>query len=572
MPENSSCTPQEPFIKLGDSNNGNNVPVLDYNLPQTSSFVANGYFPLKLDNAMFKTAVKTAPPDNYYLKVETAIAASNPVDVANKLNSGISNLFASRVAYSPISSDENLPASTFIPSTNVATAAVSLLNSELPISNNFEIAVAGVQTEKAANIGLNAMPVLRKNLAGLEVLDFIPKPAAVNPVITIVEHYRVNTYLGNYGAGETRKTFSLLPGEKTTISVKSWKTTTESKKQTENVLDSFNSESANDLENIAESESNSSSKNDQKKDKQVSGGLNIPIMGELGMGNLSASKNSSSQSVREQTTKTLNRAISKQAQKSVAQRKVEVNTETNISSTEGEETTVTRVLENLNKSRTLNFVFRQLNQELVTVTYLDDVTFVFSNGYPEAKRACKLDGLYELLTEWLNDTNDADDTYRYCINHLANVLDYKGDRRNFVSKFEEQFKDLFTAAAGTDINTANTLWTRDFFRKNLNLSSTQTFELKEGDASSAIAVNGIIVNVTRRVMPTDSLVVDALLGQGEALDCFSTKAQEADNEKDSLENLKITTGLGIIEDITDPVQKSEAYERMFNPKIISDEA
>lgn len=42
MPENSYCLDPKPMIKFG---NGENPPVLDYNLPQTTSFVANVYLP-----------------------------------------------------------------------------------------------------------------------------------------------------------------------------------------------------------------------------------------------------------------------------------------------------------------------------------------------------------------------------------------------------------------------------------------------------------------------------------------------------------------------------------------------
>ena len=40
-------------------------------------------------------------------------------------------------------------------------------------------------------------------------------------------------------------------------------------------------------------------------------------------------------------------------------------------------------------------------------------------------------------------------------------------------------------------------------------------------------VNGIILNVTQRVLRTPSVIIDALLGQGEALDCYNEELQEA---------------------------------------------
>jgi hypothetical protein len=53
-------------------------------------------------------------------------------------------------------------------------------------------------------------------------------------------------------------------------------------------------------------------------------------------------------SEREESVKTLNRSLSKQAQKSVSNRKVEVNTESTTTSTENIESSTTRILENIN--------------------------------------------------------------------------------------------------------------------------------------------------------------------------------------------------------------------------------
>ena len=49
-------------------------------------------------------------------------------------------------------------------------------------------------------------------------------PEVVNRLnrLILVESYRLSSYLGNYGAGRTLKTFSLLPGEKTKLSIKNY--------------------------------------------------------------------------------------------------------------------------------------------------------------------------------------------------------------------------------------------------------------------------------------------------------------------------------------------------------------
>jgi hypothetical protein len=185
--------------------------------------------------------------------------------------------------------------------------------------------------------------------------------------------------------------------------------------------------------------------------------------------------------MREESVKALNRTISKQTQKSVANRKIEVNTETTTTETSSSEDSTTRVLENLNKSRTLNFVFRQLNQELITVIYLDDVTFVFSNGYEEKKITCKIDGLYQMLLEVLNTQADADTTYQEIINQLGNVYDYQNHKRSFIVKYDEEIHDFYAQTPGTswDVSPGTpvpgmpaTVSSRINFKKNPDLEST----------------------------------------------------------------------------------------------------
>jgi hypothetical protein len=89
--------------------------------------------------------------------------------------------------------------------------------------------------------------------------------------------------------------------------------------------------------------------------------------------------------------------------------------------------------------------------------------------------------------------------------------------------------------------------------KNPDLEST--YITPEGNQ---FTVRGIIKNVTHRVLPTDSLIVDALLGGGEALDCFGLKTQDNETIRVSLENDKISKGLTILDAITDPAAKAEA--------------
>src|SRR5699024_5756189 len=68
-------------------------------------------------------------------------------------------------------------------------------------------------------------------------------------------------------------------------------------------------------------------------------------------------------------------------------------------------------------------------------------------------------------------------------------------------------------------------------------------------------VNGIILDVTDRIMRTPSLVVDALLGQGEALDCYNQELQleavnsaKLENQRAEISNKTDEVNVGITDD------------------------
>lgn len=88
------------------------------------------------------------------------------------------------------------------------------------------------------NLTQGKIPVLRKNLFGDTVIEFITKPTP-QPELFLAIHYKVQSFLGNYGAGKVVKTMSLMPGEKTTISVKTYKDQSSTQTHSDNVLDSL---------------------------------------------------------------------------------------------------------------------------------------------------------------------------------------------------------------------------------------------------------------------------------------------------------------------------------------------
>ena len=65
------------------------------------------------------------------------------------------------------------------------------------------------------------------------------------------------------------------------------------------------------------------------------------------------------------------------------------------------------------------------------------------------------------------------------------------------------------------------------------------------------------------MLPTDSVIVDSILGQGEALDCFNLKLQDNAVLESQLNNDIKQQSIDIINAITDPIERASLYKKVF---------
>jgi hypothetical protein len=86
------------------------------------------------------------------------------------------------------------------------------------------------------------------------------------------------------------------------------------------------------------------------------------------------------------------------------------------------------------------------------------------------------------------------------------------------------------------------------------------------DRYEFIQVPGVILKVQRNVLRTSSVVVDALLGQGEALDCFNLRMQDAAAREAELANAKTELALNLVELGRGVEEKVTTYDTLLNPK------
>ncbi|HWN67235.1 MAG TPA: Ig-like domain-containing protein [Haliangium sp.] len=341
--------------------------------------------------------------------------------------------------------------------------------------------------------------------------------------IILVESCRLSSYLGNYGAGRTLSTFSLLPGEKTKLSVKTFTKTETAAKNASSILDSYSDESAADFETSMGKEQANKTSYDESSKYSVDGEADASWG--WGSASVKAGVSGGTNATREEFAKNTANTTQKHVSKASARRDVQINTSYEVNSATGEETAVERVIENVNVSRTLNFVFRQMNQEFITLLHLVDVRLGFFKvveieGEEEPRyiyREFTLPEIDTLLEDVLVEKHRAE-VKAAIVHQLSNIFDYQGERHAFVewreipeegdpSRYLRMRKDLVSA-------------------------------YKDAATGTEIKIPGIILSASKYVLRTEGIVVDALLGEGEALDAYSIGLQETTVREKKLANDK----------------------------------
>lgn len=227
--QTASCLPQEPFMKL---ENGT-APILRYNLKQKSSFTSYGHFHIDLPDNYFLGAANEAPANNFFTRVEGLTVDDVKTAVRKDLKRGDNNILQAVSGRIRMADD-----------------VADTPDAPLRVANT------GADTDEIAAAVVNGkMPVSYHKMGKFRsILKELTQPTNPKGKIFIIEEYTTASYLGDYGAGRTLRTFSLLPGEKTTISIRTFEESTESKSRSENVLDSFSEASTDEMENTMEEE------------------------------------------------------------------------------------------------------------------------------------------------------------------------------------------------------------------------------------------------------------------------------------------------------------------------------
>ncbi len=496
------------------------APVLSYNVPEPTSYSATSVIELPF-------------PGDWFADVEEAVAAVKP-DSPEQVLAAMRAGFADAKLFPRIGA----PPGTFrwvVPADGVLDDAypdgldkhyyeglvVTGLTS-MQSRQAFRTPIAWLRvTEVYESLLLGKRLQFSRGLDGRWSHEFVDNTTA-RPTLALVEHYRLSSFLGAYGAGRTIKTFSLFPGEKTTIRVKTYKKDIERAKEAQSILDSYSQTSAASFEEAVKAEHDSRETSSEKHNWNVSakGGVNTGAY----KVELSASYGGAANSAREQSSKNVTDALKKSASTASNKRDITISEENESTSEVGQEEGVERVIQNINVGSTLNFVFRQMNQEFISLLHLVDVKVAFNNASLAGPVIVDLSEIDDLIARFFDDREVPDPAKpgtsanvralvkRRVLRELANVYDYRDERHDFVELRE--IRDDQDALVSS------------YHRVRKDVVSTWN------DGRTEISVPGVILAASVNVMRTDGIIVDALLGSGDGLDGYSHGLQdEAVREK-----------------------------------------
>ena len=470
---------QEPMIKLEP---GGVAPILSYNVPEPTSYAGRHVVELRFADDVFSDAARVAPPPP-----ASAPTTQPPIVV---------------LPTPPLRGLEGVavqPTTTMARTVTAETSLVRIKNADaIDVSAK---AAAGFRV--ARYMDMNGQP------AGKLLPPVPPQP---RPRLLLVEVYRLSSYLGTYGAGRVLKTFSLLPGEKTKISVKTYLRRTEDAKSASSILDSFTQESADDFEKSMSAEQ--SDKQSESENFEYHAEAEASASWGWGSAKVSGGVKGGTSSAREEFAKNVSSASQKHTAKASAKRDVQINTSTEVKEESGEETAIERVIENVNLSRTLNFVFRQMNQQFVTILHMADVRVAFFNGFAATAKEVALPQIDELLEEFVVPAR-RDEVRDTILGQVRTIRDYTGTEHQFIEDVD---------LGGGD----------HYLRVKKDLAFTYTEPITE----QTINFTGIPLAVDKYTMRTEGVIVEAMLGQA-SLDAYAEQLQQLEVRRREAEVAKL---------------------------------
>lgn len=388
--------------------------------------------------------------------------------------------------------------------------------------------------------------------------------APPEPGLFLIQVIGISSFLGDYGLGRTVKTFSLLPGEITNIHTRTWRATEETKALASSIIDSYDESAQERFVETVLSETTDKATQEQSENWHVEAEAGASIG--IAKANVSGGGGGEYASGTEEFARSLDEAVSEHAAESSSHRENTVTSSSESSVSTEDEEVVERTIKNINVSRVLNFMFRELHQKYITKTHLKEVRIAFTNGNAGSWREEPVSGLRKLVEEFI-EPQFVDEVCSDIIGTIAIVRDVNEAP---VPVLEQ----VRLNACGTDFQVSDAVPDKQCRYAPPRADGSMYYRFKRGPLAQGPAtenpVDGVVLSERTLVMATDSVVVEALLGVNTALDQYSENLQlEAVREK-QLANDREELALRIVRG--GKIAEADLYQRVFGPCCTSAEA
>lgn len=346
------------------------------------------------------------------------------------------------------------------------------------------------------------------------------------PALFLVQVIGISAFLGEYGLGKTVKTFTLLPGETTTISTRTWRATEESVSLASSIIDSYTESAADRFADSVMTETTDTATQDQTENWHAE----AEVKGSFGFGSASVSGGGGGEysSSTEEFAKSVDEAVAEHSAESSAHRENTVTSNSERSESTEDEEVIERTITNINVGRVLNYTFRELNQMYHTRTHLKEVRIAFTNGNAGSWREEPVSAMRKLVAEVI-DPKHVDAVCEDLLRTIAVAFDVRGLPVPVLDQ-------VVLTNCGRTAKVSEAVPDKQCRYPAPSADGTMYYRFKRGPLAQAAddpyAVEGVLLKERAVVMSTDSVVVESLLGVNSALDAYSTALQnEAIREK-----------------------------------------
>ncbi|OLB82549.1 MAG: hypothetical protein AUI14_00445 [Actinobacteria bacterium 13_2_20CM_2_71_6] len=397
------------------------------------------------------------------------------------------------------------------------------------------------------------------------------RPVPVDPLapsvprLALVETWELRSFLGDYGLGRTLQTFSLLPGEKTTITVETWRTEAATREDASSIFDSSDIAAQTRFTSTLTNETGSAFQDQGgwavSVSTSASGGFNLGLVN--GQASMQAGFAANHQEASQRFSTSISSAASEHASQVNNSRRQAVQASSSTTTAAGTATTTARELSNSNLRRVLNFVFRELNQRYETYVVLREIKVAFYNGNPGSAEIVALPDLGRLLRRHLSPANQ-EAAARFLLAMCAQRIDANSDLVTPLQVGVNPDGIRYQWSPATLDGDGSLRFEGD------PLASDVRWRFDPGQLSKdARQMPGVIMHRSGVVLRTDNVVVEALLGQADALDPYASALQgldlqnrQSETRARDAETKRTTDALELVSAQADD-EKIDAWQKIF---------